>query len=579
MTIQNTFDFLLGLLNFLGSLAIFIFGMKMMSDGIQKFAAGGLKDVLAAATNNKFIGVFVGFIITALIQTSSGTTVMVVSFVNAGLLSVSQSIGVIMGANIGTTVTAWLIAVVGKVKITSLSLPLMAVGMPLMFAKKDILKNIGNVIFGFALLFFGLGAMKEAVPDMSADSPVFRAIADYGHSGYFSYFLFIMIGTVLTVVVQSSSASMGITLTLVAKGWIPFDLGVALVLGENIGTTITAYLASLIGNVNAKRSARAHLIFNVFGVTWVFLILPYFLEFIDYLNVSLLGKESVMIDSVSQETLTEAEFENHKASINIGLSLFHTVFNITNTFILIWFTKFIERIVTKMVKDKAESRPITGLLNSNYIFESADVALLNVEEGVGKFIDHIKEMLRCVEKMVDSSKKKRLSHGEKVREMNKLSSDYEKDIRDFLTKMVDSDTNAYTANRVVSLINIVSRLERISSSFVELEEVLNDSDKVNRSFVDSKFKHVKAMLELLDVSINEMSDVASRGGNNQESTNLNGLDLELSKIRDAVRKESIYKDKKISSSIKEDQVYSEIYSIIDHIGDIVFKIGKERPKA
>ena len=279
---------LLDLLTLIGALGLFIYGMKVMSDAIQKVAGTKLREILGAMTSNKYFGVFTGMLITVLVQSSSATTVMVVSFVNAGLITLVESIGVIMGANIGTTVTGWLISELGlgKFSISALCLPIVAVAFPMMFAKKELTKQWGEVLLGFAILFLGLSFMKDSVAGLQENTDALSWVQNisYYDKGYLGKFgislLFVLIGTLLTIVVQSSSAAMALTLVMCNEGWIPFPLAAAIILGENIGTTITANLAALIANVHAKRAARAHIIFNVFGVIWMLLGFPVWLQLI-----------------------------------------------------------------------------------------------------------------------------------------------------------------------------------------------------------------------------------------------------------------------------------------------------------
>ena len=331
------FDFL----KLVGALGFFIYGMKVMSDGIQKVAGSKMRQILGAMASNRFFGVFTGFLITCLLQSSSATTVMVVSFVNAGLLSLIESIGVIMGANIGTTITAWLISVFGfKVKIASVALPIIAIGFPMMFSNRGNLRSWAEVLIGFAILFMGLNALKQSVPDLRNSPEVLEFLSGYANMGMLSLLTFIGVGTVLTIIIQSSSASMALTLVMCNEGWIPFEMAAAMVLGENIGTTITANLAALIGNANAKRAARAHFIFNVFGVTWMFFLFETFLS----------GIDSYMIAAFDVSPMSKDQYE----SIPIALSIFHTSFNIINVLLLVGFVPFISKIAEKMVPSRGE---------------------------------------------------------------------------------------------------------------------------------------------------------------------------------------------------------------------------------
>ncbi len=329
------------ILQLFGSLGLFLFGMKVMSDALMSLAGDKMRKILASMTSNRFLGILTGFVITSVIQSSSATTLMVVSFSNASLLTLMESISVIMGANIGTTITAWLITILGfKVSMSAIALPLVGLGFLFTFAKKENLKNWGGFIIGFAILFIGLQFLKDAVPDIKQNPEILEFLKRYTDSGFWSILLFLAIGTLLTIIIQSSSATMALTLIMTAQGWIPFPLAAAMVLGENIGTTITANLAAIVANFNAKRTARAHLIFNIIGVIWVLLGFYPFLNFIEWL-VDLTGSESPYLNA---------------AAIPVALSLFHTSFNIINTFVLVWFIKPIAKIVEKMVPAKAEPK-------------------------------------------------------------------------------------------------------------------------------------------------------------------------------------------------------------------------------
>jgi len=314
------------ILNLIGALGFFIYGMKVMSEGIQKVAGAKMRSILSSMTSNRFKGVFTGFAITSIIQSSSATTVLVVSFVNAGLLSLVESIGVIMGANIGTTITAWLISIVGfKVNISNYALPIIAIGFPMMFFNREKLKFWGEFMIGFALLFMGLALLKDSVPDIKANPEILSFVKDWSGMGFLSVLIFVGVGTLLTVIIQSSSAAMALTLVMANNGWIPFEVAAAMVLGENIGTTITANLAAIVANVHAKRAAFSHFLFNVFGVTWIVMVLSPVLSWIN----------AYMVSTGDASPYTNAE------SIPIALSIFHTSFNIANTILLIGFVKLI----------------------------------------------------------------------------------------------------------------------------------------------------------------------------------------------------------------------------------------------
>ena len=329
------FDFL----TLLGSLALFLYGMKVMSDALMEVAGDKMRNILASMTSNRIRGVLTGFVITAVIQSSSATTLMVVSFVNASFLTLTESVSVIMGANIGTTVTAWVITIFGfKVSMSAIALPLIALGLLLTFSKKINRRHWGQFAIGFALLFIGFEFLKDSVPDIQNNPRVLEWLQYYTELGYISVLLFLLIGTVLTVVIQSSSATMALTLVMCFEGWIPFDMAAAMVLGENLGTTITANLAALMAHSTAKRTARAHLIFNVLGVIWILIVFFPYLRGIDWF--------------VTQDEGTSPF--GTAAAIPVALSIFHTTFNIINTTLLIWFVPLIVRIVERMVPMRVE---------------------------------------------------------------------------------------------------------------------------------------------------------------------------------------------------------------------------------
>ncbi|MBW2938550.1 Na/Pi cotransporter family protein [Aureisphaera sp. CAU 1614] len=324
-------------LQLFGSLGLFLFGMKVMSDALLNLAGDRMRKILATMTSNKYMGIFTGFLITSVIQSSSATTLMVVSFSNASLLTLTEAISVIMGANIGTTITAWLITILGfKVSMSAIALPLVGFGFAFTFSKKPSLKNWGAFIIGFSILFIGLQFLKDAVPDIKSNPEILAFLTSYTDLGFWSILIFLLIGTLLTVIIQSSSATMALTLIMTAQGWISFELAAAMVLGENIGTTITANLAAIVANFQAKRTARAHFLFNIIGVIWVLILFYPFLKLVTWVSLKT-GSDSPYLTA---------------AAIPVAISLFHTIFNICNTFLLMWFIKPIAKIVERLVPEK-----------------------------------------------------------------------------------------------------------------------------------------------------------------------------------------------------------------------------------
>ena len=461
-------------LQLLGALGVFLFGMKVMSDALLKLAGNKMRSILATMTSNRFLGITTGFLITSVIQSSSATTLMVVSFSNAGLLTLTEAISVIMGANIGTTITAWLITILGfKVSMSAIALPLVGFGFAFTFAKKEKTKNIGSFIIGFALIFIGLQFLKEAMPDIKNNPEILAFLSKYTDLGYLSILLFLLIGTVLTVVIQSSSATMALTLIMTAQGWIPFEMAAAMVLGENVGTTITANLAAIVANYKAKQTARAHLIFNLIGVLWMLILFYPFLKFISWLSVQF-GSESPYITA---------------AAIPVAISLFHTTFNICNTFLLVWFVKPIARIVERMVPEIAmperaveepkflsestlkypETAVESLLMESRYLFKNP------IFEIVAHAVNLHRKDIKSDVKLRELVEKSTVDLEANVRELyySKVKTIYGEIIR-FATTAQNSLNLSKKQYKIVSDIMVANR---------KMIEIVRDSRELNRNVV------------------------------------------------------------------------------------------------
>ena len=435
------FDFL----RLIGSLGLFLYGMKIMSEGLQKFAGDSLRRILTAMTTNRVTGVLTGVLITALIQSSSATTVMVVSFVNAGLLTLTQSIGVIMGANIGTTVTAWLISALGfKVDIAAFALPLLAFGIPLLFSGKSSRKSVGEFIFGFSFLFMGLQALKANAPDLGANPEMLAFVQNYADMGFFSIILFLFIGAILTMIVQASAATMAITLIMCANGWISLELGAALVLGENIGTTITANLAALTANTQAKRAALAHFVFNVFGVIWVLIIFHPFMQLVNW-----------VVDTFFQTS-------NPEVAISYKLSAFHSIFNICNVCILIWGVKLIERTVCALIHPKEEDEEPRLRFITGGMLSTAELSILQARKEIHLFAERTHRMFGMVQDLL---------HTEKDDDFNKLFSRIEKyenisdnmelEIANYLNQVSEGRLSSESKLQIRAMLREVTEIESI----------------------------------------------------------------------------------------------------------------------
>ena len=570
---------IIDILTVIGSLGFFIYGMKVMSEGLQKAAGEQLKYVLASMTKNQYYGVISGFLITALIQSSSATTVMTVSFVNAGLLSLTQSAGIMMGANIGTTITAWLVSTFGfKVKIAAMALPIIAIGFPMMFVKRGKTKYWGEFLIGFALLFMGLGFLKGAVPDIKHNPEVLEFLQGFTHWGYGSYILFIGVGTLLTVIVQSSSASMTITLVLVAKGWISFDIAAAMVLGENMGTTITAELASLIGNVHAKRSARIHSLFNIVGVIWVLAIFPFFLQGVDWVASSFFGLEHPLTVFTAEEltTLNESQQTARQSSVTFGLSIFHTLFNLTNVLLLIGFAPKLVAIATKQVKSKTDTDEEYHL---QYIdissVKTPGLSLLEVKKELIIFGGITKKMVRRVNSMYTEVKSKKIDKiVSKLGKQEENTDRLEIEIADYLTKVSAQELEQKETLTVRSMLSIVHDMERIADILyrvgLDLGKKSEDKDWFTPKQRNGLLEITGKLAEAIDLMITNLEDKWS----NVDISDSLELQNVIKKMRKDLHKQHISSIEKQDYNIKSGLIYSNLYNLLERVGDHVVNVNE-----
>ena len=540
-------------LNILGSLGVFLFGMKVMSEGIQKVAGNRLRNILSYMTQNRFAGVLTGFVTTCLVQSSSATTVMLISFVNAGLITLVQSIGVIMGANVGTTITGWLVSIFGfKFKITTIALPAVGIGLPLIFSKLTKKRNIGEIFVGFGLLFLGLKFLKESVPNIKDNPEVLQFLSAYTDLGALSLAIFIFAGIILTIVVQSSSAAMAITITMAFSGWIDFKTAAALVLGQNVGTTVTAYLASINANYHAKRTARAHLIFNVVGVVWVILIFNIFIEFIDYI---------IPGDYLDPN------------NIPIHLSMFHTMFNIINVVVLIWFVPQIASIVEKMVKP-TQDKEVGYKLEyfSTSVQPTPEIALLEAKEEVvcmsnitNKFLS---EALDVINNGIKSDSM------EKARKAETLTDEMQVEISNYLAECTKHELSVQSAQNASDMIRIVNELESIGDSTFNLFLIAEklEKDTLSTEMKDQIFRIYNKVSEFANWNhsfimdnIKEMSD--------EELNKAIKYENEIDDMRNEFIDSSSSRLSKDSNS-KSELIFIDIIKHLEHIGDFSLNISQ-----
>lgn len=546
-------------LKLLGSLALFLYGMKIMSEGLQKFAGDRLRRILTAMTTNRVMGVITGMLITALIQSSSATTVMVVSFVNAGLLSLSQSIGVIMGANIGTTVTAWIISALGfKVDIAAFAIPLLFFGLPLLFSQKSSRKSLGEFIFGFSFLFMGLSYLKANAPDLEQNPEMLAFVQNWADMGYFSILLFVLIGTVLTMIVQASAATMAITLIMCANGWISFELGAALVLGENIGTTITANLAALTANTQAKRAALAHLVFNVFGVIWVLCVFPLFTGAISWFVENVMG--------VTDQSVADP----------FKLSAFHTAFNVCNVCILIWFVKLIERTVCFIYPSKEQDEEYRLRFISGGMLSTAELSILQAKKEIHLYAERTYRMYGMV---------KDLLHTEKEEDFNKLFSRIEKyesisdnmelEIANYLNQVSEGRLSSESKLEIRAMLREVTEIESIGDSCYNLARTINRRRQSNVDFVEKQYERIHNMMALLDSALQQMINVISHAEYENRDVDVNksfNLENEINNYRNQLKNQNILDVNNKEYDYQMGVYYMDIIAECEKLGDYVVNV-------
>lgn len=546
------FDFM----KLLGSLALFLYGMKIMSEALQKFAGDRLRSILTAMTTNRVTGVLTGMLITMLIQSSSATTVMVVSFVNAGLLTLTQSIGVIMGANIGTTVTAWIISILGfKVSLADYALPLLALGaVPVLFAQNSNRKSIGEFIFGFSFLFMGLSMLQSNAPDLEHNPEMLASLQNWTDMGFFSVILFVLIGTVLTMIVQASAATMAITLIMCANGWISFELGAALVLGENIGTTITANLAAITGNTQARRAAMAHLMFNVFGVIWVLILFHPFTAAIKWFVTDILGS-------------TETE-----VAVPLMLSAFHTAFNVCNVCILIWLVKFIEKTVCAIIPSKKEEEEFRLHFITGGMLSTAELSILQARKEINLFACRTRRMFGLVRDLLklenDSEFNKLFSRIEKY---ENISDSMEIEIAQYLNLVSEGRLSSESKLQVRAMLREVTEIESIGDSCYNLARTINRKHASKKDFTDKQYEHIAQMMELTDSSLEQMIRMLENPSHTDVNQTFN-IENEINNYRNQLKNQNVVDVNNKEYDYQMGVHYMDIIGECEKLGDYVVNV-------
>ncbi len=576
----NFWSISLTLLTILGSLGVFLFGMKVMSEGVQKVAGARMRKALASITGNRWSGIFTGFATTSLVQSSSATTVLVVSFVNAGLLTLVESVGVIMGANLGTTVTAWIVAMIGKFNVAAVALPVIGVGLPLLFIGKHRTRSWGEVLIGFGLVFFGLGLLKNSVPDvrmlMKTDPGtaqlIEHVISSLNGYGFGSIVLFMAAGIVLTLMVQSSSAAMAITITCALNGWLGdpvadplsvFRLSAAIVLGENIGTTVTAWLASLGANANAKRAARAHFLFNVIGVCWMLAVFYIFTSAV----WNLAGHLPEGMRGASNKIAEGSQI----AEIGFATAIFHTTFNLLNILLLVWFVPQIAKVAQWWVKDPdAEGEP--GKLR--YISQNlVDLGELNLAEAEAATTNMANLTSSMFDGFVDVFGHPNEDLSERVSELKNqedVCDEMLHDITSYLIQCGARDIGRLNAETITSMLRIVSEFEEATDRIYRLVKIVQRKYEKGRDFPSDQHREIRGIATqvraLLDVAMNALHGVDEKMLETAQTIEDRIDDLRKTNNKGAVRR------MQTGGTVQTEMLYTEINNHLEAIGNHALNI-------
>lgn len=551
------------ILALLGALGLFLYGMTLMSEGLQKVAGSRLRSILSAMTANSFTRILTGTFITAIIQSSSATTVMIVSFVNAGLLSLTQAVGVIMGANIGTTVTSWLISLLGfTADISTLSIPLIGVGFALMMFKSQKRKNVGEMIIGFALLFLGLSFLKESVPDLGSNPEALAFIQKWTGWGFLSILIFVLVGTVMTIVLQSSSATIALTLVMASQGWIPFEMAAAMVLGENIGTTITANIAASVGNISAKRAALAHTVFNLFGVIWVLALYKPFLWVVSRIVVGFGGEDPFV----------------STASLLYAISTVHTLFNVLNTCILVWFTPQIVKLVTWLLKGRKDEDEVFRL---RYIqggmMSTAELSLEQAEREIVHFSEIVRKQYNYAREAINEADDegrfdylyKKLEHYEQITDR------IEFEIAKYLSNIGESDLSQEGTNKMHAMYTVISELESIGDSGFNIGRILQRKNMHGQKFDETTVRKLNHMLDLVVIALDTMTANLKQGFNRIINiSNAQDAEHDINEYRDNLKEEHLRHIEAEESGYLRGVYYMDLVSECERVGDFAINVSE-----
>ncbi len=553
----NLTDFLIGFLKLCGALGIFLYGMKLMSEALQKVAGNKMRNILAAVTKNKFIGILTGFFITAVIQSSAATIVMVVSFVNAGLLNLIQAFSVIMGANIGTTATAWIISLLGfSVNVSDMAVPIIAFSLPLLFSNKATWRYYGELILGFALLFMGLGLLKESVPPIGDYPEALEFLAKFSEPNHWNILILMLVGTLLTIITQSSSVTVAITLVMCAQGWIPLYLACAMVLGENIGSTITANIAAIGSNLSARRAAFSHTVFNILGVIWAFIAFDLLYKGIVYLG-GLIGPE------------------DPAALVAFNISLFHTSFNVLNVLFLSWFSKYIIQFVEKIVRPKKKDVEEEETIQLNYIstglLSTAELSLLQARKEIGYYGGKIQKMYQAIPALLDEKNSDEFTRMfDKMKKREEISDRLEQEITHYISEVSTGRLSSDSKHDTQQILRITSEIESIADACYKVACIAKHNREKSVELSDADRFKLDELFKLVGTALEQMlADVEEETISQEKVEAAKALEMEINALRTELLNQSTEAVSEGKEVYSDGAYFRDLVRILERIGDYV----------
>lgn len=567
----------LQIIQLIGSLGLFLFGMTLMSESLQKMAGSKLRNVMATMTSNAFKRVLTGMTITALVQSSAATTIMVVSFVNAGLLTLASGIGVIMGANIGTTISAWIVAVFGfSFNIASISIPLMAVGFVLNMMKNKNCKIISSFIFGFSLMFLGLGSLKETAGVLFAGDGIQNFLTGLiGNAGFGKVLLFLLIGTILTILFQSSAATMALTMTLVAMGVLPYQMAAAMVLGENIGTTITANIAASVGNVSARRAALAHTVFNVFGVIWVLCVFNPFLKLVCGV-VGFFGLPSPMDSGFAE--FCQADPVTGNTALLYSVATLHTLFNITNTLILIWFVPQIEKLVSAIIKNPDGEEEFRLKYISGGVLSTPELSLAEARQEIVHFGQICYKGFEYIRKAINEQDWEKFNPiNEKLIKYESITDKIEFEIASYLNEVSKGDVSPQAEDRIKAMYKMIGEMESLGDSGEAMGRMLTRKFTHEKLFTKEILDSLNHMLDLLDNAYKVMqANISTAYSSHIDLGPAEAAEVAINLYRNTLREQNIQALEAGKYHYLVGVYYMDTVAELEKIGDFIINISQAK---